>query len=460
MPIRPGVLAFLACVLLPATSHFQVTASAQEVNPPKAAKEDSAAALQALKAQIEAMRTEYEKRLKDLQVQVEDLQAQMLKAGPETDAAATVQAAPATTQSIPGALNPAIGVVGNFVARADNQKIYSEDGSRIDNKFSLREAEFDFRVPIDPYADGVVILAVGADVPGRFSADLEEAYANIKKLPFLDKSPLGLKLKVGRFRPAFGKTNILHTHDLPTTFRPLPVQEFLGEEGFIQSGVSGNFFLPTSWDEKSSIDLTLQVLTGGDIAISPDQHSRNSYLGHLRWYRMFSQANQFELGWSSYYRPGSPYSHDVNFHGLDFSYRWIPSRQGDRKSFLLGGELMFAHRAYPEAAEPFDVARALEGTPPGTGKPLGFTLFSQWQLDRRKYAGVRWDYTDVLYNPAYQRKSITPYFSYYFSEFLRFRLNYEHRWSDLYTEDKRNSVYAELNFVFGAHPPEPYWVNK
>jgi hypothetical protein len=151
---------------------------------------------------------------------------------------------------------------------------------------------------------------------------------------------------------------------------------------------------------------------------------------------------------------------EADFHGLDLTYRWKPLRRGESRSLLLGGEMMFARKAYPDAMEPFEVASALEGTLPGQGKPLGYTLFGQWQFDRRKYAGVRWDQTDVLYNPALQRRSVTPYFSYYFSEFLRFRLNYEHRWSDLYTEDKRDSVFAELNFVFGAHPPEPFWVNK
>jgi len=88
------------------------------------------------------------------------------------------------------------------------------------------------------------------------------------------------------------------------------------------------------------------------------------------------------------------------------------------------------------------------------------TAFSQWQFNSRIYAGLRYDHTDVLENPDLQRESVTPYLSYYFSEFLRLRLNYEHRWSDLAGEDGRNSVFLELNWIFGSHPPEPFWVNK
>ena len=95
-----------------------------------------------------------------------------------------------------------------------------------------------------------------------------------------------------------------------------------------------------------------------------------------------------------------------------------------------------------------------------SGHPQGYSVFTQWQFDRRKYAGIRWDHTDTLLNRSLQRESITPYFSYYFSEFLRFRLNFEHRISDLTAENGRNSLFMELNWVFGAHPPEPFWVNK
>ena len=123
---------------------------------------------------------------------------------------------------------------------------------------------------------------------------------------------------------------------------------------------------------------------------------------------------------------------------------------------------MFSPRAHPEAAEPPDVSRAIviQNILPASGKPKGYTFFGQWQLDSREYAGLRWDQTNTLYNPSLNRRSLTPYFSYYLSEFLRFRINFEHRWSDLITENGRNSVYLELNWIMGSHPPEPFWANK
>jgi len=382
----------------------------------------------------------------------------------EKEKAAEPEPAPppaAPQQSILGALNPAISVITNFVARADSKSARNSDGDRIDNKFNVREAEIDLRAPIDPYADGVLIASIESESPGKFSASIEEGYVTIKKLPFLDEPPLGMKLKIGRFRPAFGKFNILHTHDLPTTFRSLPTEEFMGQEGFIQNGGSANFFIPTPWDEESSLDATFELMNSGDVAISPKVKGGPAGLAHLRWYRTFSDAHSVELGWSSYVH-GNGGAGSADFHGLDFLYRWKPLRQGEYKSFLFGGESMFARRTYPHAEEPPDVEHVIKhrGLEPRSGVPWGYSLFGQWQLNQRTYAGVRWDQTTTLFNPKLMRMSLTPYLSYYLSEFLRARLSYEHRWSDFFTENKRNSLFFELNWVFGSHPPEPFWVNK
>ncbi len=406
-------------------------------------------AFQELKAQIEALKADYEKKIADLQAQVEQLQVKMLQApGPET----AVEQAPAAGPSFPGVLNPAISVVGNFVGRADDQDVFNEEGDRISDKMNLREAEIDMRVPVDPYADGVLIASMESEFPGQFETGVEEGYVNIKKLPFLDHTPLGLKLKVGRFRPLFGKINILHTHDLPQTFRPLPIEEFLGEEGFVQNGLSASFFIPTPWDASGSLDAVVEVMDGGDIAISPQTESRISYLGHVRYFHTFADAHNVEVGWSSYFHPSGDGVGTANLNAVDFLYRWKPLRQGEWKSYLLGAELMFA----PDTT----VDTEPEPEQENHGTPVGFTLFNQWQFNRRIYAGLRYDQTDTLLNSDLQRRSITPYVSYYFSEFLRFRVNYEHRWSDLAEEDGRNSLFFELNWIFGSHPPEPFWVNR
>jgi len=400
--------------------------------------------IQALRAQLEALKTEYQKRIESLEKQLEEVQVQLLKV-PEPE---TAQAMGAATQVSPGALNPAISVVGNFVGRGDNQKVYASDGTtRIDNEFNLREAEVDMRVPVDPYSDAVLITSFESEIPGQIEASIEEAYINIRKLPFM-QSPLGLKFQVGRFRPPFGKFNLLHTHDLPQTMRSLVTQEFLGDEGFIAEGISTDFFVPTPWDRNSSLNGRLQVLTGGNVAISPDSNHRLAYLGTMRYFKTFAETHNAEVGWSAYWHPGTATTPIARMYDIDFTYKWKPFRQGEWKSFVLGGEVMFSD-PIASPSEPGVIER-----------PKGTTTFAQWQFDRRKYAGARFDYTTTITDPTVQRKSLTPYFSYYFSEFLRARFNFERRWSDISSENHRNTFWAELNWIFGSHPPEPFWVNK
>src|SRR4029453_14270754 len=116
-------------------------------------KADSAT-LRTLKAQIDELKADYEKRIQGLETQLEEIQKQLLQAAPESVVEPTSQPDGKMVQTIPGALNPAISVVGNFVGRIDNGKVFNSDLDRIDNKMNLREAEIDMRVPIDPYADG------------------------------------------------------------------------------------------------------------------------------------------------------------------------------------------------------------------------------------------------------------------------------------------------------------------
>ena len=448
----------LQCVLIAVLVLWgcSVSALAQgEVDqPPPAFAQDSAQAnsegldqqLVELRAEFDRLRTDYERRIDELQAQMEDLQIQMLRAAPEGEPLA---AAPTSaSQSTYNALNPAISVIGNFIARGDSDRIFSPEGNRIDNILNLRATEIDMRVPVDPYADAVLIASFESETPGNFEAGIEEGYINIKKLPFMP-NPLGLRFKVGRFRPDFGKFNVLHTHDLPQSFRSMSTVEFLGEEGFIQQGVSAEFYVPTPWGGEDSLNAKLQILDGGDIAVSPESHGKKAYLGNLRWFRTFDGTHNLDLGWSSYWHPGGGGESISRLHAVDFTYRWKPFRQGERKSYVLGGEVMFTdpRRASVDPAAPLR-------------RPWGGSVFTQWQLDRRKYAGLRADYTKSLSEPGKTRRGVTPYLSYYFSEFFRLRLNYEHRWSDILAENGRNSVFLEFNWIFGAHPPEPFWVNK
>ncbi|MBI4161866.1 MAG: hypothetical protein HY509_05415, partial [Acidobacteria bacterium] len=130
-----------------------------------------------------------------------------------------------------------------------------------------------------------------------------------------------------------------------------------------------------------------------------------------------------------------------------------PLRRGEWKSLLVGGQLFAAEHEFP--VDPADPSLGSERE-----EPFGYTLWTQYQLARNLYLGARWDRTDFLRDDSQEHERIQPYVSWYTSEFFRIRAGYERMWSDDPLEDGHDQFRLEFNAVFGAHPPEPFWVNK
>ncbi len=394
-----------------------------------------------LDARIKALEVDLTGEIDDLKSEVADLKAKIAATKPP--------------QSI-GLFNPAITAFLNGAVRADDRPVLSPGGARIDDRPFLRTAEIDFRAAADPYADAVAILSLEDEAGEGFSADLEEGYVVIKRLPGLEKAPLGLKLKVGRYRAPIGNINRAHMHDLPWTTRPLPISRFLGtengeffESGFNPVGIDAEVILPTIV-KGAVMELNLDVVDGGNLAISDDPtHRHPGYLGHWNLFFTVKDAHDFNLGASAYYEAGD---HRAGLIAGDFLYKWKPIKAGEFHSLVVGGEVMYVDRKFG-----FDSGM---GEVEKRAKPLAAFAFAQYQLSWHVYAGGRYDYAEDIVDPTKTTQVAAGYLSYYTSEFLRFRAGYEHRWSDNPAEDGVDSVIAEINVVFGSHPTEPYWVNR
>lgn len=358
-----------------------------------------------------------------------------------------------------GLFNPAITAFLNGAVRGDDRPVLSPGGTRIDDRPFLRTAELDFRAAADPYADAVAILSLEDEAGEGFGADLEEGYVVIKRLPMLEKAPLGLKLKVGRYRAPIGNINRAHMHDLPWTTRPLPISRFLGtengeffESGFNPVGIDAEVILPTIV-KGAVMELNADVVGGGGLPISDDPtHRHPGFLGHWNLFFTVNDAHDFNLGASGYYEGGA---HRAGLVAGDFLYKWKPIKAGEFHSFVLGGEVMYADRKFGLDTDGDGMADVEK-----RAKPLAAFGFAQYQLSWHVYAGGRFDYAQDIVDPSKTTKVAAGYLSYYTSEFLRFRAGYEHRWSDTPAEDGVDSVIAEINVVFGSHPTEPYWVNR
>jgi hypothetical protein len=405
------------------------SALAQEGQPAAAPGQEKPASMVAdLERRIAQLEKQHAAELEDVRFELETLQKELAAARSKTGS--------------PSVFNPGITVFGNFLGRWDDQRVFVDDDpaqERVDDRFNLREVEVDFRAAIDPWADGVLIASYESKVPNEFTAEIEEGYAVLKKLPLLDSVPWGLRVKMGRFRPEFGRFNYVHLHDLPQPSYPRALGTFLGSEGFVQNGISGQLYLPLA-SESHSLEATVQILDGGNLPLAAQNGANQiATLGHLKWFQDLDETHSLELGASAYEADS-----DHQLYGLDGSYKWKPLTGGEWRSFLLGGEAFFARVDDPALGD----------------DPFGFYAFSQMLLDRNVYVGLRYDQAESLEDASDVARTIGAYLTYYTTEFLRFRVGVEHTWSDLDALDGLNTALLELNTVFGSHPVEPYWVNR
>jgi hypothetical protein len=213
----------------------------------------------------------------------------------------------------------------------------------------------------------------------------------------------------------------------------------MGSDDYIETGISGQFFLPSASD-RLSLEGTLEVLNGGDLPPeSTGSTSDAALLGQLRAFAEIGDASTFDLGTSAW-SDGS----ERSLYGIDATYQWLPPSQGTWQSFILGSELFLGD---------FDQVGLDED-------PHGGYVYAQYQFDTWTYCGARYDRSQELDDASIETDSYTVYVTRYAAEFLRFRVAYERAESDLALIDGRDTVLLEINFVYGVHPIDPYWVHR
>ncbi|HEX8912719.1 MAG TPA: hypothetical protein VF796_10205 [Humisphaera sp.] len=358
---------------------------------------------------------------------------------------------PFTIGRAPASFNPDVAVVSDFLGSYSSNR--RNDAL---NRVDVREVELDLRAAVDPRADAVAVLAFARDAenpvfpnPGEppsgpdTSVDIEEAYLFLH-----DFGVPNLTAKLGRFHVRFGRQNVLHLHDLPTSDPSFVQQAFLAPESLTDSGLSLSYVVPPRLVGGQYVEAVVEVLAGegagsesptlrGDL--SADSPAFNA---HLLWNTDLSKDWNMELGasWLTG-RQDADASRRANLYGVDVTLvRRDPTGRFDNR-------LVQAEAIYFDGYD-------------GDGNKRngwGAYLLGQQQLDRDWFAGVRLDYTKDPYANAREAWGVSPYVSWYWSEFLRFRLEYQHKAGDVPTE---NNLFLQATWIFGAHPPHPYWAMR
>ncbi len=383
-----------------------------------------------LREQMQALREGYEERLSRLEQELEMVKSAASSKSTQLPSASTTPqqtSAPTSTTFSGGArtlqaLNPEISATGDVTAR------YSDNNLDPDfNRFNFDSFEMALQHPLDPYSQAKFFLAFE---DGEFT--LEEGYMSWESLP----GQIGLK--VGRFHTNFGKMNRYHKHALPWADRDLPTRVLFGDEGLISTGLSLTW-LPPRLPIAQTNEVYFEIFNNSnDRAFSGRGFKDPVFLGRLLNYYDLSDSAYFEWGvsaatshWDLEKRNRS------TVWGLDLGYRWQPPRRALYRSFELRSELFYNDR------------RNWSG-----GNPFGLFASGQYQLNRRWFAGLRYQFAQDLEDSREHASSLSPFLTFWQSEFVRLRAQYDHYWRTLGRDENR--FFVQFTWSMGPHKHEAY----
>ncbi|MBI1977841.1 MAG: hypothetical protein HYS55_03720 [Candidatus Omnitrophica bacterium] len=339
-------------------------------------------------------------------------------------------------------LNPEIGVVGTVQANLTES---TEDGEGRDT-IALKEIELNFAQYVDPYSRLDAVISFNDALEAQ-NTEVEEAYYTHWGLPY------GFVGQIGKFRSKIGKQNLLHLDQLPTVDYPLVIQNFFGEEGLSSSGARLQNMVPNPWD--IPLELTGEILRGNNGTIFSGVSRRPVFNTHAKSFFELSDSVDFELGGTVMFgdenipiddetgtgtlvRPAKGQDrYGVQVFGGDATFVWhLP----EDKTVKFQNEVYFADRSNFRSPN---------------ANPWGFYSLLDYRFSKRFSAGVRFDYLEPLgVSEPFghgQTTAISPYITFWQSEFANFRLQYQHIEQADPSLESDDQVFLQANFLIGSH---------
>ena len=321
-------------------------------------------------------------------------------------------------------LNPDIGVIGDF------QASYFNRGKR-NFEMYLNETEVSLSAIVDPYIRGDFFFSFGRDEEGKYGVDVEEGYLTTLSLP------AKLQLKLGRFKQAVGRINIVHSHALPFIDLPNAFVNYFGEEGLRDEGLSLSWLVP---NKKFYQELIMQVTSG--LSESPSFYRGNNnrlvYLGHLKNFFTLNENSTLELGITGITGPNDS-SRTTSILSADLTYKWKPVKLNTYKSLTWQSEIFFGHRSILQN----DFINS-----------MGLYSMLQYQLSKRWFLTARYDYAQKPYDKKIVEQAYSLTGGWYATEFSKIELEAKTTADNL--SSRFYQAWLRWIFVLGAHGAHQY----
>jgi hypothetical protein len=344
-------------------------------------------------------------------------------AAPVPEPTPAPEPAPAAAAPVnPTFFNPAIAVIGNFLASVGHNPVQPSPA------FQVEESEISFQAVVDPYARADLFLSFSND-----GVEVEEGYVTFLALPWQ------MQAKAGKFKMQFGKVNTLHLHVLPWVDEPLPFDDLLlSPDTWAGEGISLSKVVELPGDTFSEV--YFQVVDGSSepLFAAPSKGDL-SYNGQYRAYRDFGDDHNLEMGFSyAYGHNGTSLTNTTSLQNVHLVYRWKPLQGRPYRSFILRSEYFWSQREQPD----------------GKQNAQGFFVGGDYQLGRRWFTGGRYEFSDRATDASLRDKGVAATISFMPSEFSMLRAEYRYR--EYAPGIKANEGFLQIQFAIGAHGAHPF----
>jgi hypothetical protein len=327
--------------------------------------------------------------------------------------------------------------------------------------FTIPQGEMSLDAVVDPYFKGFANIVHKIDEDGETGVELEEMY-------FLTSSlPKNLQLKGGQFLTDFGRQNATHPHAWAFVDQPLVLGRMFGGDGLRGQGLRLSWLLPTSFYTEAMVT-----------AINPTGETAYSFIsGSSEIHGGLPAARVIEDAGDLLYVPRLTTSFDLTetqtvVAGISGAFG--PNNAGDdTRTSIYGADVYWKWKS-PTAAAGFPfvsfqaeaLMRRYDADSRLDAVDLTTVLPAERLKDRGGYAELLWgvkprivlgfraedvrgDPSAVVTDSRNDRRRFSPNFTWYPTEFSRFRLQYNRDSNKVFGSD--NSLWAQFEFIMGAH---------
>jgi len=321
--------------------------------------------------------------------------------------------------------NPDLSAIGDF------RSSYTSTASRKVETY-LNELELQVTSVVDPYARAEFLFSFGKDLTtGDLGIELEVGTLTSTSLPYQ------LQLVLGKFKPQWGKVNVLHPHYFSFVDFPKMISNFFDEEGMFMEGLSVSWLAPVNFYQEFVLEVG-RVGSEPNASLVQGNNDRLLYTTHVKNFFDLSDDATLEIGLSALTGPNR-YGYSTGMAGLDLTLKWKPLQFNTYKSLTWQNEVLM-NKARISG---MDIVQT-----------FGAYSYVEYQIERRWFIGVRYDYSGLTDDEQQKEQAGTLLLRFQPTEFQILALQYQY--SDWNHAKGISQVTLRAIFGIGRHAAHAY----